>query len=279
MTDIEFTIEPPKGLVRIDWQELYRFRDLFLVLTWRDINVRYKQTALGVFWAILQPFLTMVVFSFIFNRIAGIKSGDGTPYPIFLYTGQLLWTYFSNTLNNASNSMVTNQSLVQKIYFPRLILPAVSALTGLVDFAIAFFIVIAMMWYYHFTPHLLGLLVLPLLIFAAFLCSIGLGMYAAAINVKYRDVRYALPFMISIMMYVTPVIYPVSMLNHFPVVKTLMLWLNPMSGIITDARAALLGKSPFDWPALAIALLMSTVYFIAGLYYFRSTERYFADIA
>ena len=279
MADIEFTIQPPKGLVRIDWQELLRFRDLFLVLTWRDISVRYRQTALGVIWAILQPFLTMVVFSFIFNRIAGIQSGDGTPYPIFLYTGQLLWTYCSNTVTNASNSIVANQALVQKVYFPRLILPAVAALTGLVDFAIAFVIVIGMMWYYHYTPHLSGLLLFPLLVFTAFLCSMGLGLFTAAINVKYRDVRYALPFMISIMMYVTPVIYPVSMLNRFPVIKMLMLWLNPMSGIITDARAGLLGRSPIDWPVLGIALMMSVVYFLLGLYYFRCTEHYFADIA
>ena len=136
-----------------------------------------------------------------------------------------------------------------------------------------------MMWYYHYSPRLVGLLVFPLLIFTTLLCAMGIGMFAAAINVKYRDVRYALPFTISIMMYVTPVIYPVTMLNRFPIVKVLMLWLNPMTGVITNARAGLLGKTAMDWPALGIALLMSIVYFILGLYYFRSTERYFADIA
>ena len=276
---MEYSITPPKGFIRINWSELWRFRDLFLVLAWRDISVRYKQTVLGVAWAVIQPVVTMIIFTFIFNRMANIQSGDGTPYPIFLYTGQLLWQYFSGTLTNASNAMVANASLVQKVYFPRLILPITAATTGLVDFAIASLILGTMMIYYGIMPGLTGLITLPVLILTAVLCSMGVGLFMASLNVKYRDVRYALPFAINILMYVTPVIYPVTMLNGHPWAKTAMIWLNPMSGVISNARAGLLGHSPFQWDVLGISLLVSTIYFIIGLYYFRSTERYFADIA
>jgi lipopolysaccharide transport system permease protein len=276
---MEYSITPPRGLVRVNWPELWRYRDLFLVLAWRDISVRYKQTALGVAWAVIQPVVTMVIFTFIFNRMAKIQSGDGTPYPVFLYTGQLLWQYFSGTLTNASNAMVSNASLVQKVYFPRLILPLTAATTGLVDFGVASLILAGMMVYYGLAPGLVGLLALPLLVLTAVLCSMGVGLAMASLNVKYRDVRHALPFCISILMYVTPVIYPVAMLDSHPWAKTAMVWLNPMAGVISNARAGLLGRSPFQWDILGISLLVSAVYFVIGLYYFRSTERFFADIA
>jgi lipopolysaccharide transport system permease protein len=276
---IEFVIAPPKRWLSINWKELWRYRDLFLVLAWRDISVRYKQTTLGVLWAILQPFVTMIVFTFIFNRMANIQSGDNTPYPIFLYVGLLLWQYYSGTLTNASNSMVSNASLIQKIYFPRLIIPATAATTGLVDLAISAVILGGMMVYYSFMPHLAGLLILPLLLLCTVMSAMGAGLFLAAINVKYRDVRYALPFFIQIMMYVTPVIYPVKMLDKYPIIKTLMIWLNPISGVITNARAAILGQGSIDWGIMGISLVMSLLFFIAGLYYFRSTEKYFADIA
>ncbi len=278
-TEAEYVIAPPKRLPKIDWPELWRYRDLFLVLAWRDISVRYKQTALGVLWAIIQPVLTMVVFTLIFNQMAGIGSGDDTPYPIFLYTGQLFWQYFSGTLSSAAQSMVTNASLIQKVYFPRLIVPATAATTGLVDLTIAATILAAMMAYYGVAPRLLGVLVLPILVATAVLCAMGIGVFMAALNIKYRDVRYALPFVIQILMYVTPVIYPVSMLDGHPLAKALMLWLNPMSSVIANARAGLLGKGPLDGQGLVISLGMSVIYFVLGLYYFRSTERYFADIA
>ena len=276
---MEYSITPPKGFIRINWSELWRFRDLFLVLAWRDISVRYKQTVLGVAWAVIQPVITMIIFTFIFNRMANIQSGDGTPYPIFLYTGQLLWQYFSGTLTNASNAMVANASLVQKVYFPRLILPITAATTGLIDFAIASLILAAMMIYYGIMPGLAGLLALPVLVLTAVLCSMGVGLFMASLNVKYRDVRYALPFAINIVMYVTPVIYPVAMLNGHPWAKASMTWLNPMSGVISNTRAGLLGHSPFQWDVLGISLLVSMIYFTIGLYYFRSTEQFFADIA
>ena len=220
----------------------------------------------------------MIVFTFIFNRMAKIESGDGTPYPIFLYVGLLFWQYYSNTLTNASGSMVANAGMIQKIYFPRLIIPATSATTGLVDFAISSTILIGMMFYYRFMPNMIGIIILPLLILCTMMTAMGVGMFLAAINVKYRDVRYALPFFIQIMMYVTPVIYPVTMLNNYPVIKVLMLWLNPISGIITNARAGFLGQGVVNWEIMVISVLMSMAFFIAGLFYFRNTERYFADI-
>jgi lipopolysaccharide transport system permease protein len=275
----EFIIEPPKRFVSVNWGELWRYRDLFLVFAWRDVSVRYKQAVLGVLWAVIQPLMTMVIFTFIFNRMAKIESGDGTPYPIFLYVGLLLWQYFSGTLTNASNSMVSNAGIIQKVYFPRLIIPAAAAVTGLVDFGFAGLVLVGMMIYFGFAPHLVGLLVLPLFLVIAILASLGIGMFLASVNIKYRDVRHALPFVIQIMMYVTPVIYPVSMLESHPVIKALMLWLNPISGVISSARAGLLAGIPIDWAVLGISGLMSAVYFVCGLYYFRSTERYFADIA
>jgi lipopolysaccharide transport system permease protein len=274
----EHTITPPKGFLSVNWRELWRFRDLFLVLAWRDISVRYKQTVLGILWAVLQPVVTMVVFTFIFNRVGRIESGDTTPYPIFLYVGLLFWQYYSMTLTNASNSLVGAQNMIQKIYFPRLILPATAATTGLVDLAISSLILAGMMIYYRFSPPVSGLLVLPVLLICVILASLGFGFFLAAINVKYRDVRYALPFFIQTLMYVTPVIYPVKMLDKHLVIKNLMLWLNPISGVITNARAALLGQGHFDWTIMGISFLMSCVYFVVGLYYFRNTERYFADI-
>jgi lipopolysaccharide transport system permease protein len=276
-----------------------------LVLAWRDISVRYKQTALGVAWAVLQPVTTMVIFSFIFNRMAGIQSGDGTPYPVFLCVGQLLWQFFSGTLTNASQALVTNVTLVQKVYFPRLILPATAVTTGLVDLAIASLVLVGMMVWYGVAPSWMGLLTLPVLLLTTMLCSLGIGLFLAAINVKYRDVRYALPFVINIMMYVTPVIYPLSMLDNHPMAKTAMTWLNPIAGVISNARAGLhlivnsslpnassaiagvvsnapvgvLGHPTFQWDVLGISLFMSAVYLVIGLAYFRATERYFADIA
>lgn len=278
MSQTEFVIAPPKRWLSINWKELWRYRDLFLVLAWRDVAVRYKQTALGVIWAIFQPFVTMIVFTFIFNRMANINSGDGTPYPVFLYVGLLLWQYYSGTLTNASNSMISNSSLIQKVYFPRLIIPATAATTGLIDLAISAAILVGMMIYYGVMPHLVGILILPLLLVCAVLSALGMGLLLASLNIKYRDVRFALPFFIQIMMYVTPVIYPVKMLDNYPLVKGAMLWLNPISGVITNARAGLLGQGSVDFNVLGISLFMSVVYFIAGLYYFRSTERYFADI-
>ncbi|MDD5008118.1 MAG: ABC transporter permease [Syntrophorhabdaceae bacterium] len=279
MPSKESIIEPPKKIIHIEWRELWAYRDLFLVLAWRDISVRYKQTLLGVLWVILQPVMTMAVFTFIFNRMAGIESGDGTPYPVFLYTGLLLWQYFSSTVNNSAQSMVANASLIQKVYFPRLIIPATSVTTAFVDLAVSSAILVLMMAYYGFMPQLVGVAIIPLLLLIVTFTALGVGLFLASLNVKYRDVRYALPFFINIGLYITPVIYPASMLDKYPVVKTLFLCLNPMAGVINGARAGLLGRSPIEWGALAVSLFVGIVYFLLGLLYFRRTESYFADIA
>jgi len=277
---IEFDIAPPGRWVGVNWPELWRYRDLFLVMAWRDISVRYKQTALGVLWAIIQPFISMVLFTVIFNRVAHITSGDpNVPYPIFVYSGLLFWQFYSTTLGNASNSMVVNAPIIQKVYFPRLIVPATAATTALVDMAFASVILGGMMIYYHSAPSLFGVLLVPVLIIISVLSALGLGLFLAAINLKYRDVRYAVPFFIGVLMYVTPVIYPAKLLRRFPAIEGLMVWLNPIAGVINSARATLIGDGVFEPSVLGISALMSLLYFVAGLYYFRSTERYFADIA
>lgn len=278
MNDIEYKISPPKRFSFIDWSEMWRYKDLFWVLAWRDISVRYKQTLLGAAWALIQPFVTMVVFTFVFNRVAGITSGDGTPYPIFLYSGLLFWQYFSSTLSGTSGSMVSNAPLIQKTYFPRLIIPAASAITGLADFAIASMILIGMMIYYGFRPHLSGILILPILLACAVMTALGLGLFLAALNVRYRDTRHAVPFFVQIMMYLTPVVYPVSMLKSHAWAKEVMLWVNPMSGVITSARAGITGQAPIDMHTLMISLLASAVLLWIGICYFTSAERSFADI-
>ena len=275
----EIIIEPPKRFIHIEWREFLAYRDLFLVLAWRDISVRYKQTLLGVLWVILQPVMTMVVFTFIFNRMAGIESGDGTPYPIFLYIGLLPWQYFSSTVNNAAQSMVANAGLIQKVYFPRLIIPATSVTTAFVDLAVSSVILVVMMAYYGSMPQLVGAAIIPLLLLIVTLTALGIGLFFASLNVKYRDVRYALPFFINIGLYITPVIYPISMLDTYPVVKTLFLCLNPIATVINTARTGFLGSAPIEWGMPAVALFVSVMYFLFGLFYFRRTESYFADIA
>ena len=278
MPDLEYVIAPPKKIISIDWGELWRYRDLFVVLAWRDIAVRYKQTALGALWAILQPFVTMVVFTFIFHNLGKVPSDFNAPYPIFLYVGLLFWEYYANTVTNAANSMVANAPLIQKIYFPRLIIPATAATTGLVDFSLAAGVLAGMMVYYGYCPSLAGILLIPMLLICAVLSALGVGLFLASMNVRYRDIRHVLPFFLRIMMFVTPVIYSAGLLDSRPMLKTLMLWLNPISGVIAGARAAILGRGPVDWSVIAITFFMSVVFFMLGLYYFRNTERGFADI-
>jgi lipopolysaccharide transport system permease protein len=218
------------------------------------------------------------VFTCVFSVLLKTESGDGTPYPIFLYVGLLPWQYFSGTLTNAAGSVVTNSALVQKVYFPRLIIPAAAAVTSMVDTAVACLVLAVLMVYYGFSPHLLGLLAAPVLLVTTVFAALGMGLYVAALNVKFRDVRHALPFFIQIAMYVTPVVYPINMLDGHPAAKALMLWLNPMSGVISNARAGILGRSALDWNVMAISLLMSAVFMAFGLCYFRYMERHFADI-
>jgi len=270
----EIVIKPQKGWLNIDLKELWDYRELAYFFVWRDIKVRYKQTAVGALWAIFKPLIAMLIFTFFFGRFAKMPS-DGVPYPVFVYIGLLLWNYFSFGLTLSSGSMVGNAGIIQKIYFPRLIVPFSSSLVGLVDFAVASVILIGIMFYYRYPPNMIGIFYLPLLIFITFLSSVGLGCFLAAVNVKYRDVRYVLPFFIQMMMFLTPVIYPVSMLgDKFKWVMAL----NPMAGVIETARGTLLGIRAVNWQLLSISIIVSIALFIFGIFYFRKTERYFADI-
>lgn len=272
--NLSYEITPPASLIRLDWAELWRFRELFYIFTWRDIKVRYKQTIVGIAWAVFQPLVTMLIFTLFFGRLAKVPS-EGVPYPIFVYVGLLLWNYFSFALNGASNSLVDNQGIMNKVYFPRLILPLTASLVGLIDLAIASVVLLGLMFYYHYIPHFLGLVLAPLLILMTMSAAIGLGLFLASVNVKYRDVRHVLPFFIQIMLFLTPVIYPPSLV---PPQFQWILSLNPMTGIISAARAGILGQAAVDWQSLGISALVIVGLVSFGLFYFRRTERFFSDI-
>jgi lipopolysaccharide transport system permease protein len=269
-----YTIRPPHGFLSIDWREMWRYRELLYIFAWRDIKVRYKQTLLGVAWAIFQPFVTMVIFSFFFGKLAKIPS-DGAPYPVFVYSGLIFWNYFSSSLTNASNSLIAEQNIIKKVYFPRLILPISATVTHVIDFFFALIVLVGIILFFKITPNILTILFIPLLLLISTIASSGVGLFLASINVKYRDVRYILPFFIQILLYVTPVIYPVSIIpNNFKWV----VYLNPMSGVITTARALFLNNGAVDSVTIIISFIMSLVFLILGIFYFRKSEQFFADI-
>jgi lipopolysaccharide transport system permease protein len=270
---MEITIRPKKTFSLNDIKELWQYRELLYFFSWRDLKVRYKQTAIGILWALFQPFITMVVFTVFFGNFAKIPS-DNVPYPIFVFVGLLIWQFFSNSLSDASDSMVANQAIVTKVYFPRIILPIAATLTRLVDFFVAALILIGLMIYYHFLPHLLGLLILPLLLVITFMAAVGGGFFLSSLNVKYRDVRYVLPFFIQLMLFVTPVIYPASIAGKY----SKILALNPLTGVIKAAQAAILGNAPINWGLLGISGLACLGVFVVGAVYFKLTEKFFADV-
>lgn len=276
MMDIQpqITIKPHKGWLGIDFKELWEYRELAYFFVWRDLKIRYKQTAVGVLWAVFQPLASMVIFTVFFGRFARMPS-DGIPYPIFVYTGLLLWNYFAFGLSHASSSMLANSGVIQKIYFPRLIIPLSSSLIGLLDFCVASTILAGMMFYYHYIPSFSGVLCVPFLLIIIFLSSVGIGCFLASVNVKYRDVQYVLPFFIQMFMFLTPVIYPVSILEDKYRWVTL---LNPVAVTIEVARDSLLKGRVVDWGLLSLAFLVAAALFVFGTMYFRKTERYFADI-
>jgi lipopolysaccharide transport system permease protein len=273
MSNAITVIKPKKIFHFSDLRELWNYKELLYFFTWRDLKVRYKQTFIGAGWAIFQPFITMVVFSVFFGGLANIPS-DGVPYPIFVYVGLLFWQFFSSALSDTSNTLVSNQAIITKVYFPRLLLPISSVMTKLVDFLIAAIILVGLMAYYGYMPHLSGFLIIPLLLIISFMAAVGGGLFLAAINVKYRDVRYALPFFIQILLFVTPVIYPASLAGKYSVI----LAMNPMMGVIQNARAALLGTAPINWTLLGISFLACLLLLIIGILVFKKVERYFADI-
>lgn len=266
-------IRPKKTFNWNDLRELWNFRELLYFLSWRDIKVRYKQTLIGGAWAILQPFITMVVFTIFFGGLAKMPS-DGVPYPIFVYVGLLFWQFFSSSLSDTSTALISNQSIVTKVYFPRLILPISAVITKFIDFILATIILIGMMFYYHYIPSLTGILIIPILLIITFFASTGLGLFLSSINVKYRDVRYALPFFIQILLFVTPVIYPASIAGKY----SWILAFNPMMGVIQAARAGLLHTTPINWSLLGLSAIACIIFMTIGVIYFKKVERYFADI-
>jgi lipopolysaccharide transport system permease protein len=265
-------IKPSNGLAALNLRDLWIYRELVFFMIWRDIKVRYKQTLLGAAWAVIQPVLTMLVFNFVFGTIAKVPT-EGIPYPIFSYVALLPWGLFSAALNNASRSLTTNQNMVTKIYFPRLVLPLASVLGGLVDFAIAFLILIVMMVYYKITPTP-AIWTLPLFLVLTVVTALGVALWLSAINVQYRDVNYVLPFLTQFWLFLTPVAYSAKVISDkWQIVYSL----NPMAGVVNGFRWALLGTNTGPNLYMAVSVGISLIFLISGLFYFRSMERTFAD--
>ena len=266
-------LQPRRGLRALDLPSLWEYRELLYFFCWRDIKVRYKQTALGATWALLQPFLTMLIFSVIFGRFAKMPS-EGVPYPIFAYCGLLPWGLFAFALSETSNSLVGHAHLITKVYFPRLLVPVAGLLTGLVDFAIAFILLVAMMFYYRLPIHA-TVLVIPVLLLFAIVTSLGVGLWLSALTVKYRDVRHILPFITQFWLYATPVAYPSSLIPHK---WRFLMGINPMSGVVEGFRWALLGSAKVDLGLMAVSLLSVLILLAGGLVYFDRMESTFADL-
>ena len=264
-------IEPGRKSLGFNLIELWRYRELLYFLTWRDIKVRYKQTVLGATWAVMQPLLLMLIFTFVFARLGGIKS-ENVPYPIFVYAALLPWTFFAHAVTNSGNSLVGSTSLITKVYFPRVIIPAAAVAAGLVDFSIAFILLIVLMFYYHVGLHA-GILLLPVFVLMAIMLALGVGMLMSALNVKYRDVRHALPFLIQIWMFASPVMYPVPAGWRW----SWLFALNPMTGIIQGFRSALFEKA-FDWPSLGVSAVIILLVLICAVFTFNRMEKSFADV-
>jgi len=254
-------------------RELWEYRELLYFLTWRDIKVRYKQTALGAAWAIIQPFFLMVVFSLFFGRLAGVPS-DGVPYPIFSFCGLLPWQLFANSLTQSSNSLVGSQNLITKVYFPRLVVPISAVLGGLVDFAIAFVILLGMLFFYGIVPGW-QIVALPGLILLAVMTALAVGLWLSALNVQYRDVRYTINFLVQFWLFATPVAYPSSIV---PEKWRAIYGLNPMVGVVDGFRWALLGRPQSPGISLLVSSVVVLMLLVGGLYYFRRLEQQFADI-
>lgn len=268
-------IAPAHRWPRLDFRELWSYRGLFFFLVWRDIKVRYAQTVLGTAWAVLQPVLTMVVFTLIFGRLARMPT-DGVPYPVFSLAALVPWTYFSTSLTGASNSLLANQNLITKIYLPRLVIPFAPVLGALMDFGIAFVVLLAVLLGYGIVPSLTGFILIPLLLLTAMLTAAGLGCWLAALNIQYRDVKYVVPFLEKVLMFASPIVYPLSLV---PEAYRPLVALNPMVGVVGGFRSVLLHDGAFPWTIVAISAGTALAIFLAGGLYFRSVERKFADVA
>ena len=268
-----FRIQPHRGWVALKLAEVWEYRELLLFLTWRDMKVRYKQTVLGIAWAVIQPLFTMVVFSLFFGRLAAMPS-DGIPYPVFAYAALVPWTFFANGLAQSADSLVGSANLIRKVYFPRLAIPLATVMSGIVDFAIAFVVLLVLMLYYGIAPTT-NVLWLPLLLLLAVITALGVGLWLSALNVKFRDVRYIVPFLVQFWLFATPIAYPSSLLRE---PWRTVYGLNPMAGVVEGFRWALLGSQPAPGPMIIVSFATALVILIAGAFYFRRMEDTFADI-
>jgi lipopolysaccharide transport system permease protein len=266
-------IKPSRGWVALKLNELWEYRELLYFLVWRDIKVRYKQTVLGIAWAIIQPFFTMIVFSLFFGRLAKVPS-DGIPYAIFSFAALVPWTFFANGLSMASNSLVDSANLIKKVYFPRLTIPLATVLSGVVDFVLAFAMLLGMMFYFGIAPTF-NVIWLPLLLLLAFVTSLGVSLWLSAMNVQFRDVRYTIPFLTQLWLFATPIAYPSSLLSE--PWRTLY-GINPMVGVVEGFRWALLSANTAPGPIIIVSSLAALFVLVSGAYYFRRMERTFADV-
>jgi lipopolysaccharide transport system permease protein len=264
--------EPSKGWAWPRFRELWEYRELLFFFAWRDIKVRYKQTVMGASWAIIQPFLTMVIFSLFFGRLAKVPS-DGLPYPVFSYTALVPWTFFANALSQASNSLVFSANMVKKIYFPRLALPIATVLAGVIDLVLSFIVLLGIMLYYGLVPTI-NALWLPLFFLLALITSLGVSLWLSAMNVQFRDVRYTIPFLTQAWLFVTPIAYPSSMLSE---PWRTVYGLNPMAGVVEGFRWALLGSGTAPGPMMVVSVVVALTLFVTGAFYFRRMEQSFAD--
>lgn len=268
-------IEPSGRFPRLDLRELWAYRGLFFFLVWRDIKVRYAQTVLGAGWAILQPLLTMAVFTVIFGLLVRVPS-DGVPYAVFALAALVPWTYFSTALTGASNSLVTSTNLLTKVYFPRLVIPFAPVLAGLADFAIAFAVLLLVMLGYGIVPSPLAVVAVPALTLIMMLAAAGMGCWLAALNIQYRDIKHAVPFLVQVWMYASPIVYPLSLV---PERYRTLYALNPMVGVVEGFRTVLLRTGVVEWSSIAVSLLAGVLLFVSGVLYFRRAENVFADVA
>lgn len=266
-------LEPSKGFFRLNLRPVWEYRELLYFLVWRDIKVRYKQTAIGAIWAVLQPLLTMMIFALIFGRFAKIPS-DNVPYPIFAFAGLLPWTYFSQAISRSGMSLVGDANLIRKIYFPRIIIPASAVIAPVIDFALSFVILMVMMVWYRVTPTR-AVLMLPLFFCLAVVAALGTSLWLSALNVRYRDVGHAIPFLVQFWMYASPIVYPISII---PKTWRPFYNLNPIAGVAEGFRWGLLGKQAPDLQGIAIGSVVAVVLLMSGLVFFKRMERTFADI-
>jgi lipopolysaccharide transport system permease protein len=270
------TIITPNTSLALEWREFLDNKELLRYFVWRNFKIRYKQTVVGAAWAIFKPLILMVVFTFAFNSIGSVESGsDDVPYTIFAYAGLMFWTYFSQTVNQVGNSFVTFQNMIKKIYFPRLIIPVSIMFTGFIDFLFSLIVYVGLMIYYGIAPSALGVILFIPMILLTMLSILGIGMFAAALNVRYRDVTQVLPFLIQAMLFLTPVVYPVSAI---PEEWQWVLYLNPMTGVVDTAQITLLGLGEISWNMLAISVVSAVIIFIISLRFFKAKEREFADL-